>query len=350
MAKVKIGFDIGNSSMKIAVAKKSGMVIHEVRLPENMMENSGVAMPNAFSDFLKKTRRKLHLPKGEGALVIPANQVICRLVTLPVMTKEQLLMNLPYEFSDFMQGESDQYFCDYAVCDSALEKEEQETEEEAEQEAEEQKEMTMMAAAVSKNQAYQYIRMFAQAGIKLKILLPEEMALIQLVRSFREKNADSPAEYCFVDLGHQSTRITVVNRDRIQATRQVPLGGRNVDMVIADSMNVDAFLANSYKASNYMDVLQSPGCMEVYNQIAVEILKVINFYQFTFRESNLPGIYLIGGGAGIAPLCRVIEDVVGFPLLPLEEILPLADKGEPFHPSGIFAAGMALADKGGAKG
>ena len=40
-------------------------------------------MPNAFSDFLRRTLREHRIPKGAGALVLPQNQVICRLVTLP---------------------------------------------------------------------------------------------------------------------------------------------------------------------------------------------------------------------------------------------------------------------------
>ena len=61
-------------------------------------------------------RERKRLREAPAALVLPPSQVICRLVTMPRMTTGQLEMNLPYEFSDFIQGVADQYHCDYAVC------------------------------------------------------------------------------------------------------------------------------------------------------------------------------------------------------------------------------------------
>ena len=115
MGKIKVGFDIGGSSMKAAVAQGNSFRVESVRLPEKLVDENGITMPNAFSQFLKQTVKELRLPHGSAALVLPANHVICRLVSMPEMTQDQLLMNLPYEFADFIQGAPDQYHCDYAM-------------------------------------------------------------------------------------------------------------------------------------------------------------------------------------------------------------------------------------------
>lgn len=330
MAKTRIGFDIGCSSLKIAVTKGDNTEFHEVLLPEHMVENGEIVMPNAFPQFLRQVKKELRLPGGEGTLLIPPAHVICRLVTVPRMTEQQLLMNLPYEFSDFIQGAPEQYFCDYALCEDT-------NGEEA------PSEMTVMAAAASKDRMYSYIRMFAQAGIRLKMLLPQEMALIGLAQSYSEYDGEAPKEICFVDLGHMSTRITVVKNDRVQAVRQVSLAMQDLDRIIADQLNVDMFLAGTYKRENYKEILEHPSCMELYRRIAVEILKVINFYQFTFRDSELPGVYLIGGGANIAPLCQSIEEALPLPLLSPSELIPYTEEmGENYY-TGILAAGAAFA-------
>jgi type IV pilus assembly protein PilM len=334
MAKLKIGFDIGNSSLKIAVAKKDETILHEVRLPDHMVENDVIAMPNAFSDFLKKTCRDLQLPKVSGALMLPYEQTICRLITMPKMTEEQLLMNLPYEFSDFIHGETDQYHCDYALCEPL----------ESDLESDEEL-MTMMAAAVSKQQVYDYIRMFSRAGVSLKVLLPKEMALIQLVQAYRKRSSGAPKEYCFVDLGYLSTQVIVVCGDRIQAMRQVDVGISNLDTVIADELGIDVFLADTYKRKNHADILNHPRCKEVYDRISVEILKVINFYHFTFRENTLDGFYLIGGGANIAPLRDSLEEIVGLPALDVSELIPGKITHRELSNSTILAVGMSLAEE-----
>ena len=196
----------------------------------------------------------------------------------------------------------------------------------------------MMAAVAAKQTLAEYTRIFALAGLRLKTVLPQEMTLIQLCQA-RGAGAD---DFCFVDLGHQFTRITVVWRDRIQATRQIALGGRNLDTVVANELGVDPFLSNTYKASNFQNVLTLPALSEVCDRIAVEILKVINFYQFTYRSSSLSGIYLVGGGAALPLLRQSIESTVGLPLLDPADLLPEAGERAA---AGIFAAGAVMGGK-----
>lgn len=128
----------------------------------------------------------------------------------------------------------------------------------------------------------------------------------------------------------------------MQATRQIGVGGRNFDIAAADQLGVDAFLANTYKVSNHQNIQSDPALTDLCGQIAVEILKVINFYQFTYRSSDLQGIYLVGGGAYMPYLHKAIEDTVGMPLLSPEELLPGA--GE-LAAAGVFAAGAAMGGK-----
>ena len=326
MARTQLGFDIGSNSMKVAVCKGNSVRVEQVRLPENLVDEAGnITLPHAFAQFLKQQRKELSIPRGTASLVLPPNQVICRLVTMPKMTTDQLMMNLPYEFADFVHGSSDQYFCDYALCSPNVEENEEDG-------------IPMMAAAAAKQTLAEYFQMFARAGIKLKTVLPQEMALINLVKG-RKNGAE---EFCFVDLGQQATRITVVWRDRVQATRQIALGGRNLDMAVVDQMGVDPFLANTYKFGNHQGVQSLPALTDVCDRIAVEILKVINFYQFTYRSSNLEGIYLVGGGAAMPYLRQSIEGTVGMSLLSPEDLLP--GTGERAA-DGIFAAGAAMGGK-----
>lgn len=323
-----MGFDIGSSSLKIAIAGRGAVQIEQVRLPENLVdENGAIVLPHAFIQFLKQTRKDLGLPRGSAALCLPAGQAICRLVNMPKMTTEQLMMNLPYEFSDFIQGEAEQYYCDYAVCAP-------------DQGDEENAGLPMMAAVASKQRLAEYVQVFQKAGIRLKTILPQEMALIHLAQA-QEGEA---AEHFFIDLGHQHTRVTAVWKDRVQATREIPLGGRNIDLAIAQETGADAFLANTYKTTNFQDVQASPVVAEICERIAVEIYKVINFYRFTYRSSNLEGVFLVGGGAALEPLRQAIAATleaapVTTALYDPGTLLPGTDE---LAAEGVFAAGAMM--------
>lgn len=323
MEKTRLGFDIGSTSLKIAVLRGGASRIEEVRLPEDITEETGTAgPPRLFAQFLKRTKKELSLPRGPAALALPPSQAFCRLVTMPRMTTEQLFMNLSYEFSDFIQGEADQYYWDYAVCAS-------------DGETDEAREIPMMAAVAAKKTLAEYTRVFAQAGLRLKTVLPQEMALLQLCQA-RGAGADG---FCFVDLGRRFTHITLVWRDRVQATRQIALGGQDLDAAAQNRTDADALRSGAYAAEHDRGVLTLPATAEICDRIAVEILKVINFYRFTYRSGTLNGIYLVGGGAALPLLRQSIENTVDLPLLDPAELLPEAGERAA---AGVFAAGAAM--------
>ena len=59
MSKIKLAFDVGNSALKIALWRGRALELHEVPLPENLVEDDSIAMPHAFSSFLRSVRREL---------------------------------------------------------------------------------------------------------------------------------------------------------------------------------------------------------------------------------------------------------------------------------------------------
>ena len=72
---------------------------------------------------------------------------------------------------------------------------------------------------------------------------------------------------------------------------------------------------------------------------AVEALKVINFYHFTYRQNQLDGVYLIGGGAEIEPLRRLLEETLDLPVLPVDLLIP---GGESQRRCAAFAGAIGL--------
>lgn len=329
MSKLKIAFDIGSSGLKIAVSKKDGVELYEFRLPENIIEEGDVVMPNALSEFLKDIRKKHSLPKGPAGLVLPTHQALCKTITMPVMTEDQLMLNLPYWFNDFIQEDVDKYYYDYALCEDF----------DADQP---DAEMTLMGAVVLKSRIAEYIKIFSQAGFQIKKILPQEMVLINLVNLYG-KNKSENKECCFVELGHSRSRMTVIGQSRVKASKQIALAGKDLDDIICEIMNVDSFVANTYKRKNQADILNNSSVLEFYDRVAVEVLKGVNFYNFAYRDNHLDGLFFIGGGSNITPLKQAVKNVLEIDVLSIEDLIPADNK----ELCGICAcaAGMILASE-----
>lgn len=285
--------DIGSSCLKLASPEKSGAEA-VAETPDNLVRDGSIHSYEAAAAFLTETAKNRRFPK-EAAVLLPSSKVYVRQLTLPVMTPEQLKLNLPFEFRDYIGDDKASWFFDYAVMrltDGPDGK---------------SPEMELLAAAAQKATVNSYVQMFRQAGFKLIEAAPEEMGYCALVRDYIEHNpAAADGVFCFVDLGHNATRFHVLNGFRYVTSRVIETGGSQIDAAIAETHGVDAHVAHDYKLQNLENCLTDPACRSVYEQIGVEIMRAVNFYTYNNPDSVLDTLYLCGGGANIEPLAREI--------------------------------------------
>ena len=330
MGKTVLAFDIGDTYIKIAKQEKDRIRIICKQMPEDLVKDGIVQLPHMLEEFLKDIRKEYKLPKAECGIVVPDEEVVCRKLTLPAMTEKQLEVNLPFEFSDFISGKPTRYVYDYAM------------EQIIEDESGKPKEMVLTGAVMSKDAVTNYVDMFRAAGFKLRTLIPQEIALTNIVKEAVANNRIDPdQEFCLVNLGHRATQVYIFKGETLVVLRKIYIGGESIDKAIAEHEIIDEYLARTHKNTNYNDVLESEYCKEAFGKIAVEIMKVINFYKFNNRESNIEDIYFCGGGSNILQLCDHIAAVNGLDHQPINRLLPInADKNMDL--SAVCAMGVLL--------
>lgn len=311
MGKLVLSFDLGDSSLKIAELKGGLCKCYTEQVPENLINDGVVQMPHMLTDFLKRVKKSYHLQNGECALVLPNEATLCRSLTFPAMTVEQLMVNLPFEFSDYISGNQEDYVFDYDL------------EEMINDEAGKPKEMRILGAVTKKETVLNYIEMFKDAGLKLRTLVPQDA----IVRAIMKKSVDTgkmdpDKEVCLINLGHHLTQVYIFKGKTQEVLRNIPMGNEILDKLIAENEKVDQYKARNLKNMNENDVLSSDYCKEVYSKFAVEIMKIINFYRYNNRESTLNDMYFFGGGSHIEELCNAITGMNDLYYKDLSEILP----------------------------
>ena len=321
-----LGLDIGSSAVKAAVVTdgKIQKLVMEP-LPENLVRDGRILSPEAMSDVLREIVRKHHISARRCALALPSETAMTRRIAMPYMTVDQLAVNLPYEFHDYIQGDKDLYFYDYAVVGTE------------EDEDGQPKTLELLASAVTKEEIAACRQMLGKAGLKLTTAVPECMAYRNLLRRYEQDHpGEHPAEYCVIDLGHEAIRMHVFRGSVYEATRLVDIGGRDLDGAIADHMDVDPHVAASYRMNNYEDAQLLPECMELYNRAAVEVLRAIHCYGFNTPDSDLRDVYLCGGGAQMEPLTRTLRSQLELTVHDICELMP--EGGELLYPAAVGAA------------
>lgn len=314
MAKKILGIDVGHDTLKLALV--NGRTVEKVvsaPIPLNLIQNNRVVSEEAMGEFLRTTMRENGIRCSLAAYVFQNENIYSRTIKMPKMTADQLQVNLPYEFSDFISDEPRKYVYDYAMLPKRPE-----DEKDPEDEEEEKDSMRLMAVAAQKEHLESVRRFVKKAGLKLVKAAPTMSAFISLIR----ENGDPEKEYCVLDLGHKAIRMHIFKGERYEVTRTLDVGLSVLDDVISENLNADIHLAHTYLLSNYENCQNSEYCMSAYDNITTELVRALNFYRFSNPDSNLEDVYLAGGGIENDSLREVIRQSLDLNVRHARELLP----------------------------
>lgn len=310
MAKI-VGFDIGENSVKMVYFSGSDLKkAVAVDLPDDMVSGERILSMDAMADFIRSMAKANGIPLTNAAYVLGADNCFTRMVTVPLMSEQQLIYNLPYEFHDFLTEEKKNYFFDYSMQDIINDEDGNPDK------------MELFACAMLKTSVEDYRAMFRRSGFKLKLLTPSESAFSVLLKRFAVKFDRAETDRCVLNLGHHGTDLYIFQGSKFDSRRGFETGGKDLDKLIADHYGVDIHVAHSYKQSNYEDVLNADYTIELYNRIASDVVRAVNFYNYNNRERELRDIYLCGGGAAVEPLKNAIGELTRLNVHSADDLLP----------------------------
>jgi type IV pilus assembly protein PilM len=314
MAGKLLGFEVGNSSLKIAVCSGNQLVqTVEVPLPENMVRENRIVSFDAMADFLKEAVKETKSACQECAYVLPTDTCYVKRVTVPLMTESQLRVNLPFEFHDYITENMDHYIYDYAVISRT------------------DKELDLMAAAFAKEDEQKLKQMFKRAGLKLVRIVPDALCLQNLLAS-----SDVPdKDYVILDMGQQRSHLHFFQKGIFEITRIMEFGGMQITQIIAEEQGIDTHIAQIKLVSGDEAVLTLPRVTDLFETFSAEVRRVMNFYNYNHPDNTIDALYCCGGCARIDALCRNLEEDCGLHVLPVSDlfavraqdsILPLSTK------------------------
>ena len=344
MAKTILGVDIGHDQLKLALVRgKQVIKTAAAAMPENLLKEGRIASRETMGELVKSTMKSGGIRAGQAAMALPNHVVFVKNVEMPQMSIEQLEYNLPFEFNDYITGELKDYVFDYAMITdlNAAPAPVAEGEEGAGEGDSGTPTMELMAVGTLREVLEDSKELLRKAGLKLVLTAPAISAYISLIRALGDKLSLMTDEYCVLDLGYESIRMYMFKGDRHVATRVLEMGMSNLDNVLADAYGVDIHLAHTYLMSNFENCQQREECMNAYSNIAVELMRALNFYRFSNPDSALEHMWLCGGGAVIEPLGETIGDMLNIQLHPASELVPDGDK-VPECNTFIQAIGIAM--------
>lgn len=294
MGKNVLGIDIGNYSLKAAEWKNGNLKDFDTfDMPGGLVRGEEIIAYEALGDFLHDAVRK-RFKVHDVALVIPDSQCYIRRLKLPMMTEQQLNVNLPYEFHDIVKENADDFIFDYSII-GRVDDEGREL-------------LDMTAAAVSKSLIDKLKDVFGRNGFKLVKAAPRVIStgkLIQTISPF-----DKGKDFAALDMGFEYTKIDIYKGGVYDLTRTIELGMAHVEAAAAGYLKCDPNIARMRMRDNDKGVLDCDQVRGVFDNIAVEVMRAVNYYTFENPENTLDNFYIYSGGARYKQFEDAIKNAV----------------------------------------
>lgn len=301
MAKKKmLGIVIGSAACRIAVCDGDRVIDYvEEPVPEHMTKEGRLVSPIAAGEFIAEVLKKNKIRVKDAAFVLPNEVYYVRRVSLPLMTIQQLKVNLPYSFKDYLSGEPADYVFDYAVL------------------GKDEKNLDLMAAACGKDIVQSYMELCARAKLRLVKLVPDVIALNAILTRH-----DPAKDYVVMDMGHAGTRIHFYTKGVYEITRTLQTSADAIVQLIAENQGIDEHIAWFRMANNENHCLEDPEVADLLSNLAAEISRVINFYNYNNPQNTIEEIYIIGDVLPLNAIEDVMKENMDLPVKTMEDILP----------------------------
>lgn len=321
-----LGIEIGHYRVKIAYVERG-------ELKEFISERiQGMDLSNMrlYADLIKDLLKEYAIRCRNVVFVIQPEDAYVRRFELPLMTEEQLRMNLPYEFHDYIGDEIDQYVFDYAMI--------------------EQKEETMdlLGAACTKELSQQFQKLAKMAHLKLVGLVPAVLGLERILERAQEEETEDEAampqtegkaggqktehaektqekDYAILDLGTNALRIHFFRQGIYDITRTMEPGCKEIELIRSNDKETLREMGVEPDPKSRDEEEQKKldeALADQYSTRAVQVMRVLNFYSFNHTDNTIDSLYYCGGGARYEELIDAIRDTLDLPVRSIKELLP----------------------------
>lgn len=319
-----LGIEIGHYRIKIAYAEKG-------ELKEFISEKvQGIDLTDmrACADLIRDLLKEYVIKCKNVIFVIKPDDAYVRRFELPKMTEEQLKLNLPYEFHDYIGDDTDKYVFDYAVVDAADDDRDQRRENDSEIGDSDSvnipkgETMHIIGAACSKELSQGYKKLAKLAHLKLVGLVPAVLGFGRILE-YSVDDEDRKKDYAILDLGTSSMNIHFFKKGIYDITRSIEPGCYEIELIRSgdkDKMRELGIEADEENRDEADNAKLNAVLEEQYKTRAVQVMRVMNFYSFNNVNNTIDSLYCCGGGARYKGLLDALEETLDLPVRSIADL------------------------------
>ncbi len=301
-----VGVDIGASSIKVVQLKASRKSISVVRygyapLPPQTIIDGHIMSSGAVTESLLKIFTDNKIQTRDVAVGVYGQSVIVRKITVPMMTPEELEEQINWEAEQHIPFDIKVMSIDYEVL----------------RKRPEAGQMDLLLVAAKKDEINDYAAILREA--KLKPLIVDINAFT--IQNIFEQQMGLPQDgtIALLNVGAAVSSLNIVSHGISAFTREITNAGNAITEEIQKQCSVPYEQAEAYKCGGGPTQIVPQEVHQIITSacdgLAGEIQRSLDFYLATSGESEISKIFVSGGSAYLAPLCKSIEKRARVPVM-----------------------------------
>lgn len=317
-----LGIDISPSSVKVVELSRSGSRFRVEAfaiepLGEGMMEDRNPADPDLIGEAVKRACRRAGTRTRRAAVAVPTSSVISRVIPMPAEFKENdVEANIPMEAGHYIPYPIEEIYLDFQMQGSSKNKGDQQD---------------VLLVATRKENVDTREAALKEAGLIPAVVDVEGYALENTFRLLKDSLPTSSVDdsedgvslakargslTALVDIGASITSLYIFQENQIVFSREQNFGCDLLTTRIADMYQLSREQAEKMKRSGQVADDYAETILDPFKQMLVEqIGHMLQFFfssdQFVSGRYAVDDVLLIGGGAMLPGLDRMMADILG---------------------------------------
>lgn len=305
-----LGVDLGTAGIKIAQLQRSGEkfdlknygILDFVAKDETSPKLGDEILVSGLKELLSKSK----FSTKDAVASISSFLTFATVIELPYLSEKDLAKAIPFEARKYVPIPLQEVVLDWSIINVKRDSERPNVE--------------VFLAAVPKNEAERYRSIFSSAGLNLKALELENIALSRALvpgegsaRGGTFAFGEDQSPLAIVNLGGRSTSIVVIDKGFERVSRNYELGGFELTRALSKALGVSFDRADQLKKTEGLKTKSSDlanAITPLVDLIVFETRKIISNYEES-RKTKLNKVILSGGQANMPGLREYFTEKLG---------------------------------------
>ncbi len=335
-----VSIDLGSKNIHLVSGRQKGDLLEvdtalTVPTPNGAIKDGRIDDIHSLKSVLKDVFAKNKIKNKRVVLTIQSTTIITRDILLPTIKPEELKTMVTYEIEQYLPIVASEYVIEYTFLEEIFE--------------DNVKKSKLRVAAMPQVMVDNYFNLLKEAGLKpvaLDIHANTVSKLFSNNMMSGQQGYTMGKTYALIDLGHHSITVHILSNGKVDFSRIITLGGRDIDAEISVSFSLSLEKAEEKKIKDGRldqkdrETLQ----VELFNDMlrskidiwVTEIQKIFQYYISRNTGNRIESVFIFGGTSRMKGAVEYLEQALNIKVRKIENIACIKANSLPMLNSDIY--------------